>query len=110
MADSKNSQTHAQRRRLEAQDASRRKLRAGQFVRRLKELATKAETCEPDRIPAMRLQADIYMKLLAKCLPDLKAIEHSGTVTHRYEDAVLGLLNGSATQARDTASAEPITH
>jgi hypothetical protein len=80
MAEQADKTTHAQRRRRESQDAVRRKMRAAQFVRRLKELAVKADTAAAEKIPAMRLQADIYSRLLAKCLPDLKAIEHSGTV------------------------------
>jgi hypothetical protein len=75
--------THAQKRRLEAQAANRKKLRAAQFIRRLKEIAVKAETADPTAIPAMRLQADIYTRLLGKCLPDLKAIEHSGEIIQR---------------------------
>jgi hypothetical protein len=83
MIDTTDKTTHAQRRRKESQDAVRRKMRAAQFVRRLKELAVKADTADAEKIPAMRLQADIYSRLLAKCLPDLKSVEHSGTVKRR---------------------------
>lgn len=101
------SQTHAQRRRIEAREGARIKLRAGQYVRRLKEIAEKAETVEPSAIPALRLKADIYAKLLAKCLPDLKAVDHTGTVNHvNYDASVLELLNGGI--PRDAASAKPL--
>jgi hypothetical protein len=79
-------------------------------VRRLKEIVVKAEDCEPTAVPALRLQADIYLKLLGKCLPDLKAVEHSGNVGHTYDSALDALLNGRRTEAGDAASAEPTSH
>lgn len=83
MSEETDKRTHAQRRRLDAQKAVRVKLRAAQFVRRMKEIAAKAETAEASVIPALRLQADIYTRLLAKCLPDLKSVEHSGEIRRR---------------------------
>lgn len=82
MADSsaKLGNTNASRRRRLSMDALRKKLRAGEYIRRLKLIADKAETADPQQVAAMRLQADIYSRLLAKCLPDLKAIEHSGSI------------------------------
>lgn len=103
--------THAQRRKAEAEDGIRRRMRASRYVRALREIADKAETVDPSQIPALRLKADIYSKLLAKCLPDLKAVEHSGTVNHvNYDAVVLGLLNGSSAQAGDAASSPDTTH
>jgi hypothetical protein len=78
-----NKSTHAQRRRKESQDAVRRRLRATQFIRRLKLIAKAAESADSGAVPALRLQADIYGRLLNKCLPDLKAVEHSGEVIRR---------------------------
>ena len=72
--------THAQRRRKESQEALRRRLRGTQFIRRLKEIADRVLEVEAGQVPALRLQADIYMRLLGKVLPDLKAIEHSGQI------------------------------
>ena len=47
----------------------------------LERTAAKAITLTTsEEIAAYRLRADIYMKLLNKALPDLKAIEHSGAV------------------------------
>lgn len=80
MSDTSNKTTHANRRRLESQEATRRKLQGGQFIRRLKEIAEKADTVEAADVPGLRLKADIYMKLLGKVLPDLKSIEHSGEI------------------------------
>lgn len=75
--------THAQKRRAQSREAIRSRLRAGQYVRRLMEIAEKAETVEMSAVPALRLKADIYTRLLSKCLPDLKAIEHSGEIRQR---------------------------
>lgn len=80
MVETANKTTHAQRRRKESQEALRRRLRGTQFIRRLKEIADAVLSAEPARVPAMRLQADIYLRLLGKVLPDLKAIEHSGQI------------------------------
>jgi hypothetical protein len=86
-------------------------MRASRYVRALREIAEKAETVEPSMIPALRLKADIFCKLLAKCLPDLKAVEHSGTVNHvNYDAVVLDLLNGSSVKAGDAASSPDTTH
>jgi hypothetical protein len=106
VTDAANKTTHAQRRREEAREGSRLKLRAGQYVRRLREIADKAESAEAATIPALRLKAEIYWKLLGKCLPDLKAVEHNGTVNHvNYDAAILGLLNERSAQAGDAVGA-----
>lgn len=97
--------THAAKRREEARSASRLKLRAGQYVRRLKEIAERVEGVDPGDIPALRLKAEIYWKLLGKCLPDLKAVDHQGTVNHvNYDAAVIGLLNERSAETGDAAS------
>ncbi len=110
MTDEADKRTHAQRRREEARKGARLKLQAGQFVRRLKEIAERADRAEPSAVPGLRLKADIYMKLLAKCLPDLKSIEHSGTMTHQHiqelSEAELARIaaGGSAGAAEATQS------
>ncbi len=63
---------------MESHAAIRKRLQAGQYIRRLKEIAVKADSAEASQIPALRLKADIYCKLLSKCLPDLKAVEMTG--------------------------------
>ena len=67
-----------------AREGTRNSLRAGQYIRRLREIANQCDTVEPERVPALRLKADIYRNLLSKVLPDLKAIEHSGGFEHRH--------------------------
>ncbi|MBA3564582.1 MAG: hypothetical protein H0W33_11370 [Gammaproteobacteria bacterium] len=59
--------------------------KAGQYVRRLQEIAEMVETVEPSQVPALRLKADIYSRLLAKCLPDLKAVEQSVDIRQRHK-------------------------
>ena len=74
---------HATRRRNERQEAVRQSLRAWQYIRRMREIAIKCDTVEPEGVPALRLKADIYRTLLGKCLPDLKAVEYKGVIEHR---------------------------
>lgn len=70
--------TYAQRRREEKRAARRETLQTAQYIRRLHETAEKAATADPADIPAMALQCRIWFGLLAKCLPDLKAVEVTG--------------------------------
>lgn len=51
--------------------------------RRLLQIATATLTADASEVPALKLQADIYTRLLSKVEPDLKAIEHSGEITER---------------------------
>jgi len=111
VSDPANKTTHAQRRRMEARDGARLKLKAGQFVRRLREIADKAESVEPTQVPALRLKADIYCRLLAKCLPDLKSIEHSGDLTHRHvhelsDEDLTAIATGGRTGTTDETTGE----
>jgi hypothetical protein len=77
------SRTARDRRIAHGREEVRTRLRAFEYVRRLREIAERCDTAEPAQIPAMRLKADIFLRLLGKVLPDLKAIEHSGHVEHR---------------------------
>ena len=54
-------------------------------------------------VPALRLRADISLNLLKKRMPDLKAMELIGELTHRFPDRVgvvgfVGDDNGSDPQ------------
>lgn len=72
------------RRRDYARAQMRQTLRGWRYVRLLREIAAQCDDVEPERVPALRLKADIYRGLLAKVLPDLRAIEVSGHVEHRH--------------------------
>ncbi|MEK9810647.1 MAG: hypothetical protein VW362_09390 [Candidatus Nanopelagicales bacterium] len=78
----KDTTTYAQRRRKLNQDELRRRLRGAQYLLRLHEIAEKADKVPSSDVPALRLKADIYLRMLAKCLPDLKAVEHSGSIAY----------------------------
>jgi hypothetical protein len=69
--------TAAYRRKAIRQEELRGKLRARAYLRLLERIAAKATTIKPEEVPAYRLRADIYMKLLNKALPDQKAIEQT---------------------------------
>ena len=90
----------------------RMQLRGWQYIRRLREIADKCETVDPGQVPALRLKADIYKGLLAKCLPDLKAIEHSGTVTHKSiteytRDELIAIASRAGATEADGRAGEP---
>lgn len=95
----------------------RKAMRGWQYVRRLREIADQCDEPEAN-IPALRLKADIYKGLLAKCLPDLKAIEHSGTVTNRHvsdlSDAELAAIatgrGEGVADAQGSATEPPAVH
>ena len=58
----------------------RESLRAKAYVRILEGIAGEAHRFDKDEVPAYALKAKIYLDLLAKVLPDLKAVEHSGAI------------------------------
>jgi hypothetical protein len=80
-------------------DVVRRRIRASQLMRRLAKHALGKLDMTVTQIKAAEI-------LLRKVVPDLKAVEHTGTVNHvNYDAAVIGLLNERGTQAGDAASA-----
>ena len=67
---------------------------------------TKHALGEIDMTPSQVAAAKI---LLGKVVPDVRQVEHSGTVNHvNYDVAVLGLINGD--QPGNTRSPESSTH
>lgn len=107
MIDAPDKSTHAAKRREESREGLRLKLRGFQYIRRLHEIAAKAEGSAKEDVPALQLKANIYFRLLAKCLPDLKAIEHSGEVNHRHateipDDELGDIATGSSNRATET--------
>ena len=77
MADPLSKMTDAQRRRETRKLDLRERIRGSAYVRVLEGIAAKANHLEPSVVPAYRLKADIYLRLLAKVLPDLRAVEHT---------------------------------
>lgn len=59
-------------------EATRTRLRAQALVWQIKQIAVKADTADALQLAQLRLKLDAYTRLLNKCLPDLKAVEHSG--------------------------------
>ena len=107
MANRGDSRTYAQRRRAYDQEATRKRLNAAQYIRRLLEISEKLDTCEASLVPALRLKVDIYSKLLNKCLPDLKATEITGTLTHkRAEELTDEELYAIAARGRESSAEE----
>jgi len=53
---------------------------------------------EPDQLPQAKMRLDGYFKLLAKTLPDLKAVEITGHVTSGLSEILTGLPDASATE------------
>lgn len=73
-----------QRRRETRKLDLRERIRGHAYVRVLEGIAAKASDLGDKEVAAYRLKADIYLRLLNKILPDLKAVEHSGEMMHRY--------------------------
>lgn len=82
----------------------RERIRVGVLMRRLQNHALGKVEMTATQLKAAEI-------LLRKAVPDMRAVEHSGTVNHvNYDAAVLGLLNGSGIAASNAASTESTTH
>jgi hypothetical protein len=85
-------------------DKVRQRIRVGVVLKRVQDHALGKVEMSATQLKAAEI-------LLRKAVPDMRAVEHSGTVNHvNYDAAVLGLLNGSGTEARDASSTESVTH
>jgi hypothetical protein len=81
----------------------KKRIRTGVLAKRLMDHALGAVEMTPTQVKAAEI-------LLRKVMPDMKATEHSGTVTKlTYDMAVVGLIE-RGTEARDAGSAEPTAH
>ncbi len=112
MADQPNKTTHAARRREESRDGLRVKLRGAQYIRRLHEIANKAESADKDSVPGLKLKAEVYFKLLNKILPDLRAMEHSGEINlaraeELTDEQLASIATGSSAGASEPQDSEP---
>jgi len=62
--------------------ALREELKAREYLRQLDEVASEVtenwKSLSSEQVAALRLKTDLNFKRLAKVLPDLKAVEHSG--------------------------------
>jgi hypothetical protein len=82
----------------------RQRIRVGVVLRRVQNHALGKIAMSATELKAAEI-------LLRKAVPDLKGVEHSGTVNHiNYDAVVLGMLNGSRAEAGDAASAPDTTH
>ncbi len=66
-----------------AREAVQVKVKGLRLIGKLTDIAKAAARTDAKDIPALKLQADIYFGLLKKVLPDQKALEITGDVTHR---------------------------
>jgi len=55
----------------------RARLNPGGYIENLQSLIDESKKCEIEELPRLKFQADIYLAMLRKCLPDLKAVELS---------------------------------
>jgi len=73
-------------RRAIAREVTRDRIDAGRCLARLAKIEDELEanwrTMDLGEVPALKLLADIQFRKLAKVLPDLKAVELSGQVSH----------------------------
>jgi hypothetical protein len=82
----------------------RQRIRVGVVLRRVQNHALGKIAMSATELKAAEI-------LLRKAVPDLKGVEHSGTVNHiNYDAVVLGMLNGRSAEAGDAASAPDTTH
>jgi len=88
----------------------RESLRAHAYVRVLESIAAKADTLPKDDVPGNALKAKIYLDLLAKVLPDLKAVEHSGAIdTGKPEELTDDRLAHIASRGRNRVTEAQIS-
>lgn len=65
-------------------EIARERLRASVCIKNLEwvesEIRERLQQLDLAEVPALRLYADIQLRKMAKVLPDLKAVEHTGQV------------------------------
>lgn len=74
--------SHAQRNKDARKEQLRELLKGSEYLRQLHGWIDADLNAE--ELQVARFKADIALRLLAKCLPDQKAIEHTGEVVHSY--------------------------
>jgi len=73
---------YAERRKEIRKQELRELLRGSEYLRQLHDWFDKPLSA--DELAVAKFKSEIALKLLAKVLPDLKAIEHTGEVLHSY--------------------------
>ena len=74
--------SHAQRNKDARKEQLRELLKGSEYLRQLHGWIDADLNAE--ELQVARFKADIALRLLAKCLPDQKAIEHTGEIVHNY--------------------------
>ena len=97
-------------RKIREQDR-RDKISISKHLRKLSDIQEELQNKPDDiNVSALRLSADISLSLLKKRLPDLKAIEHSGSIGDKqHEEMNVAELTAelAATRERINASNQP---
>jgi hypothetical protein len=92
------------------QENLRESLRAHAYVRVLESIAAKADKLHKDDVAGHALKAKIYSDLLAKVLPDLKAVEHSGSIdSGKPEELTDARLAHIARSGSDRTAEAPVS-
>ena len=88
---------YAEAKKKEYQEAQRENLRSKGLEQYVIEIASKlhkeSKKLEATEISALKASADIRLRLLNKCLPDLKAMELDGTMEHVPHESWLDILH-----------------
>lgn len=74
----------AARKRIWTPDVVRARIQAGQIVRRLQQFVMGAKDDQGLVIQMTPAQVTAALGLLKKTVPDLSAIEHTGSITHKH--------------------------
>ena len=100
MAEKPDNRTFTARRKAANQAAMREMLQGMGLIGKLTAIGNTVSSpqCDPQRIPGLRLKAEIMLRMLNKILPDLRSVELSGEVTQHHTHDELELARQRATQ------------
>jgi len=101
------------------QEALREQLASKGLMQQAIEIANKLEDLNIDLEPAdahrLKASADIKMKLVAKYMPDMKSVEHSGEIatndaTELSDSQLLNIATSGSTGTTKQANSKKVTH
>lgn len=101
------------------EEALREQLRAKGLVQQILVIADKLENLstvlEPNDVARLKASADIKKALVNKYLPDLKAIEHTGEITHHdasklTDSELAAIATGSGTGTTGETESTDVVH